>query len=294
MPDGATKLEYLDAGENPPNGLVVTYYLKEEPGDAITMSFLDQDGKAIKRFSSQRAGGGGSGDPLLTKRPGLNRFVWDLRHPDPISLEDGRLFNYWARAARGPVAAPGSYRVVLGVGDTTHERSFEIRQDPRVPASTDDLRRQGALLLQIRDKITEVHATINGARRIRKRIAEWLVRIDQEPAREAVARWLRSLDVRLANILEQLVQPEVRIGSDFAVYPPKLNSRLLALAAQIANSETAPTDQAFDVFSHLAARAAEQLDAFRVVVSKELPNVNDEIRGANLPAIAVEPLTGEV
>jgi photosystem II stability/assembly factor-like uncharacterized protein len=294
LPDGTTKLEYLDAGENPPNGLVVTYYLREEPADAVTLSFVEEDGKTIKQFSSRHPGDGGSSEPSVTKHRGLNRFVWDLRYPDPIPLEEGKLFNYWARSARGPVAAPGSYRVVLGVNRATRERSFEIKQDPRVPSSTQDLRRQVALLLQIRDKIAEVHTTINSARRIRKRIAEWLARLDGKPAHKTIAQSLRRADAKLAGILDQLVQPEVRIGSDFAVYPPKLNSRLLALAAQIANSETAPTTQSFDVFSHLAQRADEHVNEFRAVTSNELSKLSEEIRAANMPAIAVEPSATDV
>src|SRR5262249_24107593 len=53
-PDGTTRREYLDIGENPPMGAVITYYLPEKPEGDITLTFLDGDGKEIKSFTSKK------------------------------------------------------------------------------------------------------------------------------------------------------------------------------------------------------------------------------------------------
>src|SRR5205807_1204177 len=55
-PDGEMEDEYLDAGMNPPDGVIVTYYLKQKPEDEVKLTFLDAGGKEIRTFSSEKKG----------------------------------------------------------------------------------------------------------------------------------------------------------------------------------------------------------------------------------------------
>src|SRR6185436_15979817 len=117
-PTGEKQERPLDAGENPPNGVTVHYWLKEAPGGDITLAFLDAGGRDIRSFTSRRRGaasqdattdasvGAGGGEeprqeedasvgasddePRLTKSAGANRFVWNLRAPDAAKLPDNK------------------------------------------------------------------------------------------------------------------------------------------------------------------------------------------------------------
>ena len=103
--------------------------------------------------------------PFVPARPGLNRFVWDLRYAEAtkIATKGGD------RSGRdGPRAAPGAYSVRLQVGDQTFTESFAISQDPRAAASQADLEAQFALGLKIRDKLNETNQAINAIRRARE------------------------------------------------------------------------------------------------------------------------------
>src|SRR5439155_1518101 len=55
-PTGEKKERLLDAGENPPNGAVVHYWLKEAPPGDVTLSFLDAEGRQIRSFSRSADG----------------------------------------------------------------------------------------------------------------------------------------------------------------------------------------------------------------------------------------------
>ena len=46
-----------DAGENPPDGVMIHYYLKEAP-EEITVTILDGGGQVIRSFSSKCPRGG--------------------------------------------------------------------------------------------------------------------------------------------------------------------------------------------------------------------------------------------
>ena len=65
-PTGEKQEQKLDAGENPPNGAIVHYWLREAPAGDLALAFLDEDGREIRSFTSRpardgagwRAGGG--------------------------------------------------------------------------------------------------------------------------------------------------------------------------------------------------------------------------------------------
>jgi hypothetical protein len=59
---------------------------------------------------------GGAPPPRVTKLPGLNRVVWDLRNKD------------------GVVVPPGQYQARLKVGDKSFTENFNVLIDPRVAA----------------------------------------------------------------------------------------------------------------------------------------------------------------
>jgi photosystem II stability/assembly factor-like uncharacterized protein len=53
-PTGEKKERLLDAGENPPSGVIVHYRLDEVPEGDLTLTFLDADGREIRSFTSRR------------------------------------------------------------------------------------------------------------------------------------------------------------------------------------------------------------------------------------------------
>ena len=79
------------AGENPPDGAMIDYYIGASTSGAVTLEIKDASGATVRRYSSN--------DPLpaqdpqlnippywirpaqkLTNEPGLHRFLWDLHY----------------------------------------------------------------------------------------------------------------------------------------------------------------------------------------------------------------------
>ena len=56
--DGSHETLYLDAGQNPPNGVIVHYYLPDPPPGDVTLTFLDGKGRELRRFDRDAAGFG--------------------------------------------------------------------------------------------------------------------------------------------------------------------------------------------------------------------------------------------
>jgi hypothetical protein len=96
----------------------------------------------------------------LEVKPGMNRFVWDLRYEGAPGVKDYYLFEYEG-GSKGPMALPGKYQVRLTVDDKALTAPLELKLDPRVKAAPADLEKQFATLIEIRGELTRVYAAAN-------------------------------------------------------------------------------------------------------------------------------------
>jgi hypothetical protein len=292
-PGGQTVRTFLDAGKNPPDGVIVTYYLGQEPEGEVTLSFLDTKGQLIKSFSSAAAqeqpNAIGRKEPRVPAEVGLNRFVWNLRYPDARAVPGDATTE---RSLTGPLAPPGTYQVQLSVGGQTYMASFELRKDPRVSATPADFEAQFSLLLRIRDKLSDTHDAINRLRSVRRQVEEWVQRAealsDGGSAAEAVRNAAKGLLEKLDGVEEELIQRRARVQQDQLNFPTRLNAKLAALTSVVASADGAPTRQAYDVFHDLSTRIDQQLMQLQEVMEKDVAALNELIRTSDIPPIAAQ------
>ncbi|HEY1336557.1 MAG TPA: hypothetical protein VGF59_03565, partial [Bryobacteraceae bacterium] len=90
----------VPTGDNPPEGAALDYYLKTAPAGQITLTINDAEGQTVRRYSSAVPAAVDQLPknvpdywfgpmPTLSTQPGMHRFVWDLRYPDPPALRYG-------------------------------------------------------------------------------------------------------------------------------------------------------------------------------------------------------------
>src|SRR5262249_38539622 len=107
-----------DVPEYPAAGARIDYFLAS-PSGTVTLDVLAGAGRVARSWRSESRGaapaggrgggrrGGGLPSTLPTKT-GMNRFVWDLRHPGgPASAGDGEGGGF---GGGGPLVAPGTYK----------------------------------------------------------------------------------------------------------------------------------------------------------------------------------------
>ena len=187
------------AGANPPDGATLDYYLPRAAGD-VAVEVLDPTGGLVRRFSSR--------DELETidpsalpyptywfrppqrvaTGPGHHRLVWDLRYPPPPGSERSfaiaAIYRNTPSGPVGPFVNPGRYRVRLTVDGMSSERTLDIRMDPRVSLTPEDLQLQTDLSM----------ATYRGylrLQRCRDEIDDALKRSDMDAGRRTGMRALR-------------------------------------------------------------------------------------------------------
>jgi hypothetical protein len=276
----------LDAGENPPSGLVVQYYLAQAPAEdaEVRLAFLDAQGHEIRCYTSRKAAApkvkdGTEQPPTVSAKAGVNRFVWDCRHPGASGLEGVVL---WAGNLLGPVVAPGNYRVRLTAGGQTAEAAFELVPDPRIDVTKADLVEQTAFLVTLRDQLSRVHETVARLRRVRADLTTWRERIAGRPGAESATAGIAALLDGLVPIEEALIQPRIKVHEDPLNYPIRLNNKLASLANAVSTAPCQPSLQAREVFAALQDEAEREIARLNELLAASLPEVNEELRAMDL------------
>jgi photosystem II stability/assembly factor-like uncharacterized protein len=166
------------AGENPPDGAMIDYWLSSAESGAVTLEIVDaSSGRVVRHFSSadkpEPVNAKELDVPTYWVRPprilsaalGMHRFIWDLTYPEPDVLEHeypiSAIYHDTPRYPLGAAVLPGQYKVVLTVGGKSYTQPLGVRMDPRVKTSPEDLRRQFELDRKIADAFTRITKRCN-------------------------------------------------------------------------------------------------------------------------------------
>jgi photosystem II stability/assembly factor-like uncharacterized protein len=252
------------AAANRPQGLVIHYWLKEAAADPapdakrspedpteLRLEILDAQGQLVRTLSSvplpNRSTKDDADDPeepnkgALSRKQGLQRVVWDLRH------EGAKRLSAKIDAGnpdRGPLALPGRYRLRLHVGTQVLETDAEILPDPSSPATPQDLAANLRTSLELRAALTRIAEMVEELRAIRAQ-TETFVNALGTDASHATLRELGTQLIARCNALEsRLHNPEAEVVYDVLsgrAGGAKLYSQISPLLSELQSSDHAPT-----------------------------------------------------
>jgi photosystem II stability/assembly factor-like uncharacterized protein len=143
------------AGENPPQGAILEYYLAK-PAKNVSLNVYSTDGGLVASASSEDKAPVLPADqyfhnryinpqPAPGKSVGAHRWLWNLRYPRPLS--PSYEYSIGAVAGKdnpvtpeGPFVLPGEYKVELVVDAQKFVRPLRVVLDPRLKVNEADLR----------------------------------------------------------------------------------------------------------------------------------------------------------
>ncbi|MCF8342217.1 MAG: hypothetical protein K9I82_14680 [Chitinophagaceae bacterium] len=160
------------AGENPPDGAIIDYYINQNITDDITLEISDAKGNLVRKFSSADKPYIKPQDnipdywvrpqEMLSKTKGAHRFIWDL-HYTPVDVTPtypmGAVYQKTAPNTNSPWVMPGTYTVKLLVNGQTLSQQLIVKMDPRVKTSVIDLQLQfdwTKKLYDLRNKVRSI------------------------------------------------------------------------------------------------------------------------------------------
>ena len=291
------------AGENPQSGVVVNYYLKQEPAKDVTLEFLDANGKVLRKFTGKAAkkaeGAAGEtsapepeadrpsrrrGEPQVPVAIGLNKFAWNFRLPNATTLPG---LIMWGGSLAGPRIPPGNYQVRLSVdGKPVGTESFTVKADPRLDATQDDFQKQYDLMTKINAKLSETHSAILNIRDTRQQLENIAKRLKQPDDKELVVK-AKDISKKLTEVEDALIQTKIRSEEDPLNFPIRLNNKLAGLGSYVDSADGRPTAQAYIVFNDLQSQIDTQLEKFAKIKSEDIADFNKQYAAKNLPVIMV-------
>jgi photosystem II stability/assembly factor-like uncharacterized protein len=276
LPDGTRRREYLDVGENPPNGAIIYYWLSDDVSHPVALTFRDARGAVIIAPRSDDDTLPAARRP--TARPGLNRYIWDMRHPGPERVDQP-----WATRTNkplasepdpqsGPTAVPGSYSVELAIGSEVCAVDLMISKDPRLDTTQDDYAKQFALLKQLNEKASLLNRAVHRSRHLNGRLRA--LAEENASSHADLADKARAVAADLSSIERILVDVDRESPRDVLRHPAGLNDTLVDLINTVAMADMAPTAQAEAVSREIMAQVGAQVARLDAIVSGDIAEIN--------------------
>ena len=186
------------AGQNPPDGAVINYYLKEKAKN-VSLEILDSKGKLIRKYTNSDTlyKVGDVNIPhywirpqqILSANAGSHRFMWDMKYAPvnvPPAYPISATYMNTEPDQTAPWVMPGTYTARLTVDarpdDTVgrgkiQSQTFTVKMDPRVKTSTAALQQQHDLSVQCYENRKE-------CMKLKEEIRQYKMKEPNQPVKE--------------------------------------------------------------------------------------------------------------
>jgi len=282
------------AGENPPDGVMIDYFLSKDAHGPVTIEIKDGKGQSVRKYSSADAPIEANPKRLkipsywirppqsVSTRAGMHRFLWDMHHAPVPGVEPefpiSATYRNTAPAATSPWAAPGDYAVRFTVDGKTFSQRLAVAMDPRVKTPAADLQEQFDLawkLYQLRLKLAPIGKKFDD-------IAEQLTKLKAKAAeRPDITQKLEAF----AQTLMKFGPPHPRPSAPPSLFVLESTTRLFN---DIEGADTAPTGAVKAAVADLDTKVGPMMDAWQKLLESGLPALNQQLKQAGFPEIKTE------
>ena len=289
----------VPAGQNPPDGAILDYYVASKPSAPVTLEIFDHLGKSVRKFSSDD-----KPEPVnerelnvptywvralkvLSAEPGMHRWVWDLHFSPPGALAHdypiSAIFHDTPRYPLGPWAMPGAYSVKLTVDGKTYTQALTVKMDPRVKTPLTGLTEQFTLGEKAWSAMNQDFDTLEKIRALREALRE-----KENQTTGALTESVKALDQKLASIAGAGGGGRRGRGdAGGSANLSRLNGELAQQLQFLEESDHTPTTQTAAAVAALRKSLDGLLAQWSAIRTQDIPAINVELNKVNLPPIPV-------
>jgi len=283
----------VPTGENPPDGAFLDYFLKSAPQGDISMTISDARGNIVREYTSNPKPE--KYDPAavpdywfapqvaLPKHEGMNRFVWDLRYPNPPALNYGifpaglqKYVQFYGTEDAipgvtprmqplGPQVVPGDYQVALTVNGQTYKQTLHVEMDPRVRASQYDLADQLHMLLRMSNGMRASNAAFMSLAPLSDALAERQKSLKANAQAKDAAKAADDFEKKFDAIVD---------GNFRAPGFGEINSELTQAVYAADSGDGRPADSVHQAVDEMCQALSKDFDDWNKFAAKDLPEFN--------------------
>jgi hypothetical protein len=166
---------------------------------------------------------------------------------------------------------------------------MEVKIDPRLKTSPDDLQKQFDLMLKLRDRQEEMNRSILAIRDLRVQLNLVEKRWGTKDNAKAVIEQSKDLRKKIGSVEDELIQVNSKASEDELNYPTKMNSWLGYLQGAVDSADTAPTEGELAVFAELNQKLDAQLAKWHELLSADVPAINAAMQKNGIAFVSAAP-----
>lgn len=310
----------MPAGENPPPGAILNYFLPADAAGPVTLEILGAGGRVVRTYSSADPvpSPNAASDPVaynkvcqanpaapdcsvplywaappmvISTRAGMHRVWWDMRH-DPIAGDAGGRGGGAGAAVphrtystvNAPWAAPGAYTVRLTVDGRSYNQPLTLRMDPRVKMSAVDMATLNRLTREMYDGAVAARAAYDQARAFSARLGA--------VGGEGIAEFKAQVDA---------LAPAAAAGGGggrgggpggggntaAAQTLQSVSASMLAAAMSMQAADVPPSAREIEACTSARAQSVSVMARWRTLTTTGLAALNAKRRAAGLPVVTM-------
>ncbi|MCL6274414.1 glycosyl hydrolase [Muricauda sp. 2012CJ35-5] len=274
-------------GVNPANGMVLYYHLPNKlDSTELKLEILDAQGQLIRSLSSEpdknyipHNGGGPPPAPVLGNEKGLNRFVWDLKHP----IMPGIPNVYIEAGFTGHKVPPGDYTLRLKVGDETVSTPAKVVRVPNTDVSQAQFDEHDAFMSDMEAKVTDMHNKVNSLFKVQGAIRALIKDMPDGALKtegQALADKLKEWD-------EEMVQRKSQAYDDVENFPNKFTAEYLFLINQSNSGIPRVNQSSKDRKAELDAQWVGLKQKAESFINSDIPDFNAKLWSNGIGAIRI-------
>src|SRR6266849_1081866 len=288
------------AGENPPDGAMIDYYIGSAGTGPVTVEINDDAGALVRRYAS--ADPMPTPDPMLAIPPywvrppqrlaserGVHRFLWDMRYAPVPGVQPNypiaAVYRNTSPAATSPWTMPGNYTVVLTVNGKKYSQPMVVRMDPRLKTPTADLAEQFRLSKQLYDQWLALASITENVRVIRARLTDLRRRAPDGEVKTNLDALSEKLQALAGGGGGGAGPGGGQGGAAGSLTIASATTRVRTLFNLVEEIDAAPTPQAAAAANDVLKDSRSLQDSWQAITTKDIPALNEKLRVASLPLI---------
>ena len=270
-------------GQNHYGGVAVNFYVKDTTKtDTISISFLDKNKNLIKKYTTHPDKD--KKEEELKIKPGSNQFNWNMMYQGAEKIKG--MILWWASLS-GPKAIPGNYTVALAKNGVSKSKDFTILKDPRNTASIKDMQAQFDFILEIRDKLTEIHKALKNVTKVKTQIKQ-LKNSGDEDGNKEIFDFADKILKAITKIESNLYQTKSKSNQDPLNFPIKLNNKLAHLNSLTSIGNDKPTDQAIEFKNEIMKDIDTELTNLYQLFNNDVKELNRKVKESSIELIQLD------
>jgi photosystem II stability/assembly factor-like uncharacterized protein len=256
-------------GDNPPDAAVITYYQRSRHlFGKLKLEVLDASGRVMD-------------DLPASKRPGLNRVNWSMREKPPRVPPAAQIAG---SSTVGPRLIPGAYTIRLTKAGKVYETKLTVGLDHRAKFTEPERKLQFDAAMRVHALFGEESALMDRILALRSAVTKSTGSL---PPGDALRKNLSDFDGKVDAVRKKIV---ATTEGGAITGEERLREHTDQLYGAILSYEGAPGDYQVAYIDALKKELDDVTKEFEQLLVKELPTVNDLLKGKGQSPVSPPPV----